>query len=394
MRKTFLLCFVSGLFGALFAIALYDPPDAELTTIAQETEDWVPTRAADVVGVAVAAPATETPGYDNLTPDEKLNVQIYENGNRSAVNINTRSVQTDFFLREQTSEGEGSGTVIDKKGHILTNWHVVDRVSAVQVTLFNGETYQASLVGGDTPTDVAILKIDAPADSLHPVAFGDSGNLLVGQKVFAIGNPFGLERTLSTGVVSSLNRSMRGQRSARPLKSLIQIDASINPGNSGGPLLDTRGQMIGMNTAIASTTGDSAGVGFAIPVNAIARIVPALIRDGRIIRADIGIARVLRTDHGLLISRLVPDGAAERAGLQGPKVITRQSRRGSMVYQYRTIDNWAADLITAIDGTPVRSADKLLDLVESKKPGEEVVVTVIRDRKEKKQIPVKLDAEE
>ncbi len=393
MRKTFLLCFVSGLFGALFAIALYDPPDTEPQTIAQEIDPWVPTRVVDTFAATSPGSVTNSAAFKELTAEEQLSVSVYESANRSAVNINTRSVQTDFFMRELTSEGEGSGTVIDSKGYVLTNWHVVDGAREVQVTLFNGETYAAKLLGGDPPTDVAVLKIDAPTESLHPAAMGDSANLMVGQKVFAIGNPFGLERTLSMGVVSSLNRSIRGQRSSRSLKSLIQIDASINPGNSGGPLLDSRGRMIGMNTAIASRTGESAGVGFAIPINAIARIIPQLIRDGRIIRADIGIARVLRLDQGLLIARLVTGGAAERAGLQGPKIVTRRIRQGGFIRQYQTIDRLAADLITAIDGVPIRSVDKLLDIVESKKPGEEIDVTVIRAGKEK-HITVKLDAGE
>ena len=167
------------------------------------------------------------------------------------------------------SQGEGSGSIIDREGHVLTNFHVVEGANKVDVTLFDGNTYKAQLVGGDPSSDVAILKIDAPPESLFPVTFGSSSNLLVGQRVFAIGNPFGLERTLSTGIISSLDRSLPGRRGPRPMKSIIQIDAAINPGSSGGPLLDSHGRMIGMNTAIASKTGESVGVGFAIPVNTI-----------------------------------------------------------------------------------------------------------------------------
>ncbi len=217
------------------------------------------------------------------------------------------------MLIEIPSEGEGSGVVLDRQGHILTNFHVVDGARQIQVTLFDGNTYDARLIGQDPATDVAVLKIDAPPASLFPVVFGNSTQLRVGQRVFAIGNPFGLERTLTTGIIASLNRSLPGRRSGRSLKSIIQIDAAINPGNSGGPLLDSHARMIGMNTAIASKTGESAGVGFAIPVSTIARIVPQLIREGRVRRPETGIVRVYQTEQGLLIATLGPR-RSRRAG--------------------------------------------------------------------------------
>jgi S1-C subfamily serine protease len=385
MKKTTLLCIVSAVLGGLVAIGLYDPSQTELSSVAQETHENAP------VQISIGSPLTpriEPEGIEHLTPEERLNVTVYENANRGAVNIMTESVQVDrFFMMERTSEGEGSGIVIDRQGHVLTNFHVVDGAREIQVTLYDGKTFPARIVGLDPDTDVAVLKIDAPADSLHPVTFGSSTGLRVGQRVFAIGNPFGLERTLSTGIISSLNRSLPRRRRGGTIKSIIQIDAAINPGNSGGPLLDSRGRMIGMNTAIASRTGESAGVGFAIPVNTIARVVPQLIENGRVRRPSIGIAQVYQTESRLLIARLVPGGAAERAGLQNPKIIERRKRQGPFVYQYRTI---AADQIVAVDGQPVRTADDLLTIVESKKPGEEVVVTVIRDGQTKR-IPVRLD---
>jgi len=386
MRKTLIFCTFSAALGAVLAVVLIEPPSEPETaaqeTAAQETAAWVPPRVAAI------------PGLEDLTPDERVNISVYEHANRAAVNISTKSVQTDpFFLFDRMSEGEGSGTVIDRQGHILTNFHVVEGAREIQVTLFDGKTYAAGLIGVDPPTDTAVLKIEAPTESLFPVAFGRSNDLRVGQRVFAIGNPFGLERTLSTGVIASLNRSLPRRHRRGSIKSIIQIDAAINPGNSGGPLLDSHGRMIGMNTAIASRTGESAGVGFAIPINTIARVVPQLIRNGRVLRADIGIARVYRTEHGLLIASLTEGGAAEKAGLQGPKIVRRLKRQGPVVYEYQTIDRSAADLIVAIDGQPIRTADELLEIVESKKPGERVIVTVIRDGR-RTNVEVTLEAEE
>jgi len=310
------------------------------------------------------------------------------------VNITTRSVQTNrLFLFETPSTGEGSGTVIDREGHILTNYHVVDGARDIRVTLFTGKTYEAELIGHDLITDVAVVKIDAPSEDLHPVTFGDSTRLRVGQRVFAIGNPFGLERTLSTGIVSSLNRAIPSRESRRMIKSIIQIDAAINPGNSGGPLLDAHARMIGMNTAIASKTGESAGVGFAIPINTIARIVPQLLTRGRVIRPYIGIAQVYQTEHGLLIASLIPGGPADEAGLRGFQLVTRRKRVGPTTYEYTTIDRSRADLILGIDGKRVRTVDDLLSAIDNKKPGDEVTVTVFRDGQETP-IRVKLAAEE
>lgn len=392
MKKTIFLCVLSAVVGASLAIVLHDPPDTQPKTVAQESPRWTPPAAAAAERTAIGlAGSPQPPGDGKLTPEERVNVAVYENVNRGVVNINTRSVRTDlFFMQELTSKGEGSGTVIDRQGHVLTNFHVVQGARDIQVTLYNGKTFEARMVGGDEPTDVAVLKIDAPADSLFPVSFGTSTGLKVGQRVFAIGNPFGFERTLSTGIISSLNRTLSPRRGGgRKLKSLIQIDAAINPGNSGGPLLDTRARMIGMNTAIASAVGESAGVGFAIPVNTITRIVPELIRNGRVLRGDIGIDAVYRTEEGLLIARLVPGGPAEKAGLRGPRVVRR--RQGPIVFQ--SIDRLAADLIVAVDGKPAKRVDEFLDVIDSKKPGEEVVVTIIRDGKQQR-VTVRLEAEE
>ena len=258
---------------------------------------------------------------EGYTPEEHVNIAVYDIANRSVVNITTKGYQGErFLLLEIPSEGEGSGVVLDRQGHILTNFHVVDKAQQILVTLFDGNAYEAKLIGEDPATDVAVLSIAAPAESLSPVVFGNSADLKVGQRVFAIGNPFGLERTMTTGIISSLNRSLPSRRNGRSIKSIIQIDAAINPGNSGGPLLDSHGRMIGMNAAIASKTGESAGVGFAIPVNTIARVVPQLIAAGRVRRPDAGITRVHETDKGLLIADAGPrrsGGACRSAGAEG-----------------------------------------------------------------------------
>ena len=249
---------------------------------------------------------------DGLTPDERVNIQVYEKGNRSVVNITTLTVRADFLFREVPAEGSGSGSVLDKAGHILTNEHVVEGAREIMVTLYDGNSYAGKLVGVDPLNDIAVLKIDAPPETLFPVEVGDSARLRVGQKIYAIGNPFGLERTMTTGIISSLNRTLPS-RSGRLMKQIIQIDAALNRGNSGGPLLDSQGRLIGMNTAIASTTGQNTGVGFAVGANVIHRVVPELIRSGRIIRPDIGITRVMETEQGLLVATLSEKGPAEEA---------------------------------------------------------------------------------
>ncbi len=360
--------------------------------------DSLPLPPSDPTAVAPPATAAVRPNpmeSSEFTAEERVNIWVYEQVNRSVVNITTRGYQGErFLLIEVPSEGEGSGAILDRQGHILTNFHVVDGARQIQVTLFDGNAYDARLVGQDPATDVAVLKIDAPPQSLFPVVFGNSTQLKVGQRVFAIGNPFGLERTLTTGIIASVNRDrLLPSRSGRYLKSIIQIDAAINPGNSGGPLLDSHARMIGMNTAIASKTGESAGVGFAIPVSTIGRIVPQLIHDGRVRRPEAGIARVYQTEKGLLIAAIVPGGPAERAGLRGPKVIRQQKRQGPFVYQYQTVDRSAADLIVGVDGKPAKTSDDFLDAIESRRAGEQVMINIIRSGREM-QVPLVLEAGE
>jgi len=328
---------------------------------------------------------------DDLTPEERVNVAVYENVNRSVVNISTKVVRGEsFFFSESPQEGAGSGSVVDGRGHILTNYHVVDGAREIQVTLYDGKNYEAQLVGKDESNDIAVLKINAPPGSLIPVIFGDSTRLKVGQRVFAIGNPFGLERTLTTGIISSLDRSLP-TRNHRIIKSVIQIDAAINPGNSGGPLLDSHGRLIGMNTAIASSTGQSAGVGFAIPIANIARVVPQLIEGGRVIKPDAGITRVLQTEEGLVVATMTPNGPAEKAGLRGFRIVREKKRQGPFSYEKQTIDRNAADTIIAVNNEKITSAGDFLAIIESHRPGEEVAFTIIREGRQMK-VPVKLAA--
>jgi S1-C subfamily serine protease len=399
-----ILCFVSALAGVMATNLVTELPEygvahAQELELAQSPRpaltqpgDGSEARFRQPGGAGLTAPANPAgaaPLDDGLTPDERVNVSVYENVNRSVVNINTKGVRGDSFLFfEVPSEGAGSGSVLDKAGHILTNYHVVEGAREIQVTLFDGKAYPAELVGEDPGTDIAVIRINAPPPSLYPVTLGDSTRLRVGQRVFAIGNPFGLERTLTTGIVSSLNRSLPS-RNGRTMKSIIQIDAAINPGNSGGPLLDSRSRLIGMNTAIASRTGQNTGVGFAIPVTSIAYVVPQLIAKGRVIRPEIGIARVYETERGLLIATLTPGGPAEQAGLRGPRIVRERRRQGPFVYESQSIDRTAADRIVALDGTKVGSADEFLSLIEAHRPGDEVSLTIVREGKEMN-VPLRL----
>lgn len=372
MRQTFLLL-AAAMLGAVVALALSNQ-EADLPA-AEKPASKRPARA--TFEQAAPARASSEPA-DDFTPDERANIAVYEHVNRSVVNISTKGVREgDFFFSEVPTEGAGSGSVIDKSGHILTNFHVIEEARLIEVTLFDGSAHAAKLVGYDAPTDMAVLRVEASAEQLFPVVLGDSSHLKIGQRVFAIGNPFGLERTLTTGIISSLNRRLPS-RGGRTLKSLIQTDAAINPGNSGGPLLDSHGRLIGMTTAIASHTGENTGVGFAIAVSSISRVVPQLIEKGHVIRPDVGIAKVYETEHGLMIAELEPHGAADQAGLRGPRVYRRQ--RGPFM-EYR-IDRSTADTIVAVDGVKVTTADEFLTEVENKHPGDEVSLTILRGERE------------
>jgi S1-C subfamily serine protease len=261
---------------------------------------------------------------------------------------------------------------------------VIEGADTVSVTLSDGSTHEAKIVGADASNDVAVIQTDVPEGQLSPLVLGDSSGLLVGQKVLALGNPFGLERTLTTGIISSLDRSIKA-KNGRTIKGIIQTDAAINPGNSGGPLLNSRGEVIGMNTAILSQVGQSAGISFSVPINAIKRILRPLIEQGRVIRTDLGLLQVFRTHEGLLVLQIVEDGPAERAGIRPIK--EKRYRYGNMITTRP--DPESADLIVAIDGKPVKTYEDLLTEVEAHSPGDNVVVSVIRKGR-KVDVPVKL----
>lgn len=391
MKKYIAMCLVSATIGAATAALISGRP-SEPTAGAQQSLQ-APREAERLAPVAEIPPARPTtrpvvalpeppdePAHadEEWTAEERTNIRVYEAVNRSVVNITTRTVRGDLFFREVPSEGAGSGSILDKEGHILTNHHVVDGAREIYVTLHDGSSFEARPIGVDPVNDIAVVKIDAPAEVLSPVVAGDSSRLRVGQKVYAIGNPFGLERTMTVGIISSLNRSLPS-RSGRLMKQIIQIDAALNRGNSGGPLLDSRGRLIGMNTAIASRSGENTGVGFAIPVNTVWRVVPQLVRNGRVIRPDLGITRVLETEGGLVVATVSERGPAELAGLRGFTIIRETRRRGPFVYETTRIDRSTADVIVACDGEKVQTVDDLLTMVESKRPGDTINLTVVRD---------------
>lgn len=407
-RQTWIVAVVAMLFGALVA-TLWQQAGPRPAVIAQEGIPGLPPppgtrfQPPPLPRAPALAPPGNQPGavprivvaddpLADLTPEERTNIAVYEKCNRHVVHITTKSARAELLFLEVPSEGTGSGSVLDKNGHILTNYHVVEGAQEIKVTLFDGETYPAQLIGHDAPNDIAVLKITAPAESLIPVEFGDSSKLKVGQMIFAIGNPFGLERTMTTGIISSLNRSLPS-KSGRTMKSIIQIDAALNRGNSGGPLLDSRGRLIGMNTAIASSTGENTGVGFAIPADTIGRVVTQLITTGKVVRPDTGITRVVQTESGLVVATMTPGGPAERAGLRGFRILREQKRRGPFTYEEKVIDRSQADMIVAVDGEKVTTADEFLGRIERHQPGEQATVTVLRaDRRV--DVPITLSAGE
>jgi S1-C subfamily serine protease len=371
MKRILLCCVLSSVVGGAVTAWLVEPEDPwRLTPTAAAQNVRAISDAGAINGVAMS------PGP---TQEELTNIRVYEATNRGVVNILTRSVSYNRFFLPSHDEGAGSGSVIDKRGHILTNNHVIEDAEVILVTLPGAkQPYPAEIVGRDLSTDIAVLKIEAPAGELFPIALGTSDNLKVGQRVYTLGNPFGFDGTLTTGIISNLNRTLPSRQRGREMKSIIQTDAAMNPGNSGGPLLDTSGRMIGMNVAIASTSGQSSGLGFAIPVNRIRQIVPQLIDQGRVVRADIGIVAVNEIDQGLQIVRTNKGGPADQAGLRGWGIALRRVKRGLVTYEVEQEDRNQADIIVAVDGKPLKSASDFIDTIEQHKPRDTVVLSIIR----------------
>uniref|UniRef100_A0A2P2IRH2 PDZ domain-containing protein n=1 Tax=Rhizophora mucronata TaxID=61149 RepID=A0A2P2IRH2_RHIMU len=320
-----------------------------------------------------------------LQSDELATVQLFQENTPSVVYITNLAARQDVFTLDvlEVPQGSGSGFVWDNEGHVVTNYHVIRAASDLKVTLSDQTTYDAKVVGFDQDKDVAVLRVDAPKDKLRPIPIGISADLLVGQKVYAIGNPFGLDHTLTTGVISGLRREISSAATGRPIQDVIQTDAAINPGNSGGPLLDSSGRLIGINTAIYSPSGASSGVGFSIPVDTVSGIVDQLVRFGKVTRPILGIKFAPDQSveqlgvSGVLVLDAPLNGPAGKAGLQP----TKRDAYGRLIL---------GDIITSVNGRKVTNGSDLYRILDQCKVGDQVTVEVLRgDHKEK--IPVMLE---
>jgi len=320
----------------------------------------------------------------SLAEDEQNNIAVFKAVSPSVVHITTLALARDFLSLNimQIPRGTGSGFIWDDRGHVVTNFHVIQGAQSARVTLADQTNWKAFLVGIFPDRDLAVLRIDAPKEKLKPIAVGGSRELQVGQKVYAIGNPFGLDQTLTSGIISALNREIESATN-RPIRGVIQTDAAINPGNSGGPLLDSAGRLIGVNTAIYSPSGAYAGIGFALPVDEVNRIVPRLIRDGKFIRPALGIQAAAKSfqeslglPKGIAVIGVLPDSPAHKAGLRP----FRRDQDGSLVI---------GDIIVALNGKPITTFDELLTALEQHQAGDTVTLSIQRGNK-RVELPVRL----
>lgn len=319
-------------------------------------------------------------GVSRYSVNEQENIRIYEKSSRAVVNISNIGLNYDFFYRAIPAEsGSGTGFIIDKSGTIVTNFHVVENASKLVVTLSDNSQWTGKLVGADPNNDLAIIRIDAPADSYDFLEFSRSTDIVVGQKVLALGNPFGLRLTLTTGIISALGRTIAA-KNGRKIEGIIQTDAAINPGNSGGPLLDSEGKVIGINTAIIGSTG-SVGIGFAVPSNTALRILPDLLEYGYVRRPWLGIEPIptvylrrigIEVPEGLLIARVVKEASADQAGLRGA---TRTLKVGN----YKV--PWGGDIITHINDTKVTTMEDLAQQIETRRSGDVIKIRFIRNER-------------
>jgi putative serine protease PepD len=368
-RQILVIALISGIFAS-GSVALFDRLSSRFQPSSSAFSENAPPKITD--------PTTAS--------DEQNNIEVYRALAPGVVNIHSTSYARDFFGFVEPQEGSGSGSILDQEGNILTNYHVIEGAQKLSVSFGGQKNYAAKVVGGDPDTDLAVIKlIESPREPLTTVALGDSDKLEVGQKVLAIGNPFGLDRTLTTGVISGLQRPIRA-RNGRLIEGAIQTDASINPGNSGGPLLDSHGRMIGINSQILSPSGTSAGVGFAVPVNIAKRIVPQLIRSGEVRRAKLGITTRnvealknqidLPVQDGVLIWQVAPGSAAADAGLRG----LQQTENG---------DVDLGDIIVGVDSQKVGNSDDLSRVLDKHQVGDSVNVQILRNGR-RMTVPVRL----
>ncbi len=341
----------------------------------QTPSDEVPYHNVSEEQPGAATQVNQTPYPPGLTEGEKANIRLFENSAPSVAYITTSQLRQDYWTRNvlEIPQGSGSGFVWDRDGHIITNYHVVQGADKFLVTLADRSTWDGQLIGAAPEKDLAVLEIKAPKSVLRPIPLGESGNLLVGQNVYAIGNPFGLDQTLTTGIISALGREIKSV-SGIPIRDVIQTDAAINPGNSGGPLLNSSGQLIGVNTAIYSPSGASAGIGFSIPVDVVKWVAPDLIKYGKVNRPTLGVelASTQFTQRlgleGALITHVDEGGPAEKAGLQP-------------IYRDRSGRIQLGDTIVAIDGNKVANSNELILILEKYKAGDQIKVKVLRNDK-------------
>ena len=359
----------------LFAVGLVsnpqgsEPQDTAGRTTRPGLQNTVPVQSNETGSVRQAGARP----VRRITSEERTNIELFRSASPSVVNITTEAVRRSFFTLDlmKIPKGAGSGFVWDRDGHIVTNYHVIRNVDIANISLADHSTWSARLVGVAPDKDLAVLRIEAPQDRLFPLTIGHSHDLEVGLNVYAIGNPFGLDQSLTTGIISALGREIESV-TRRPIRDVIQTDAAINPGNSGGPLLDSQGMLIGVNTAIYSRSGAHAGIGFAIPVDTVRRVVPQLIEHGRLIRPGLAIelapdslVRRLRL-KGVLVLNIDAGSSAEDAGL----VPTQRSREGEI---------FLGDIVSAVDDLPVRSSDDLWLTFENYEIGDVVTLSILRD---------------
>ena len=331
----------------------------------------------------LAAPQPPSP---DLSQQERTNIEIYQRVSSAVVNITSTSIEYNWFYEIVPRQGIGSGVLIDAEGHVVTNYHVIEGARHLEVTLHDKTVLDAEVVGSDPPNDLAVLRIDCPAQTCRPAVLGKSDGLRVGQNVLAIGNPFGLQHTLTTGIISATGRRLRTDQGF--VENVIQTDAAINPGNSGGPLLNTKGEIIGINTAIFSRTGDSAGIGLAIPVDTLSRIFPDLVANGRVLRPWPGVrgraltarlAKALNSpvEEGFLVEQIEEGSTADLAGLRGGR---QRGLYGNSIILV------GGDILVEIDGQPIKDSWDILLALEDNRPGDEVTIAYYRKglRKEEK----------